>query len=128
MDIFMISGFAVTVAILALLLRQYKPEYAVFIGLAAGILILALVLSKAQPAFSELTSLLNRANVNSSYAGILFKSLGICFVTQIASDVCNDAGEKAIASNIEMAGKFAVLLVALPLFEQIANLAINLMD
>ena len=128
MDIFAIAGFAVTVAILAVLLRQYRPEYAVFMGLGAGILILIYVITKAQPAFKELTSLMDSANISSKYAGILFKSLGICFITQLASDACNDAGETAIASKIELAGKFAILLVALPLFEQVAKLAISLMD
>ena len=81
MDIFAIAGFAVTVAILAVLLRQYRPEYAVFMGLGAGILILIYVITKAQPAFKELTSLMDSANISSKYAGILFKSLGICFIT-----------------------------------------------
>jgi stage III sporulation protein AD len=128
MDIFAIAGLAVTAAILSVLLRQYRPEFSVFIGLGAGVIILLFVIVKAQPAFQELTSLLDRANVSSSFAGILLKALGICFVTQLACDACNDAGETAISSKIELAGKFAVLLVALPLFEQIAKLAIGLMD
>jgi stage III sporulation protein AD len=128
MDIFAIAGLAVTAAVLSVLLRQYRPEFSVLVGLGAGVIILLFVIVKAQPAFQELTSLLDRARVSSSYAGILLKALGICFVTQLACDACNDAGETAISSKIELAGKFAVLLVALPLFEQIAKLAIGLMD
>lgn len=128
MDIFAIVGFSITAAVLAVLLRQYRPEYAVLVGLSAGVILLVFVLIKAQPVFSEVSTLLDRANIKSSYAGILLKALGICFVTQLASDACKDAGESAIASKIELAGKFAVLLVALPLFEQIATLAINLLN
>jgi stage III sporulation protein AD len=128
MDIFAIAGLAVTAAVLSVLLRQYRPEFSVLVGLGAGVIILLFVIVKAQPAFQELTSLFDRARVSSSYAGILLKALGICFVTQLACDACNDAGETAISSKIELAGKFAVLLVALPLFEQIAKLAIGLMD
>ncbi|MDR3643934.1 MAG: SpoIIIAC/SpoIIIAD family protein, partial [Clostridia bacterium] len=120
MDIFAVAGFAVIAAVLSVLLRQYRPEFSVLIGIGAGVIILLFVLSKAQPAFNELTSLFGRANVSSSYAGILLKALGICFITQLACDACNDAGETAISSKIELAGKFAVLLVALPLFEEIA--------
>ena len=128
MDLFAIAGMALIAAVLSVMLRQYRPEFSVLIGFGAGILILLYVLSKAQPAFSELTSLFSRAQVSSSYAVILLKALGICFITQLACDACSDAGEHAIASKIELAGKFAVLLVALPLFEEIAKLAISLLD
>lgn len=128
MDILMIAGFAMTAAILAVVLRKYHPEFAVLVGLAGGVLLLLYVIIRAQPAFTEISSLFERANVNTQYGVILLKSLGICFVAQLASDTCSDAGESAIASKIELAGKFAVLLVSLPLFEEIAKLAIGLMD
>lgn len=127
MDIFAVAGFAVIAAIFAVLLRRYQPEIAVVIGLGAGILILIYVIIQAQPAVNEVSTLLDEANIDSSYAVILLKSLGICFITQLAADACNDAGESSIGSKIELAGKFAVLLVALPLFKKVAELAISLM-
>ena len=128
MDVFAVIGLAVVAAVLAVLLRQYKPEYSIFIGLSAGVIILLFVIQKAQPAFDELNSLLDRANISTQYGSILLKSLGVCFVTQLASDACNDAGESAIASKIELAGKFAILLITLPLFEEIVKLAVSLMS
>ncbi|MDR3552710.1 MAG: SpoIIIAC/SpoIIIAD family protein [Clostridia bacterium] len=121
-----IAGIAVVAAAIAVLLRQYKQEYAMLVGLATGIVVFLFVLAKAQPAFDEISSLLSGAGISSEYAQILIKALGICFVTQLASDSCRDAGEAAIASKVELAGKFTVLLLALPLFEQIAKLAIGL--
>ena len=53
------------------------------------------------------------------YVQILFKALGICLITQIACDACRDLGETAVASKVEAAGKISVLLISLPLFEQI---------
>jgi stage III sporulation protein AD len=127
MDIISIAGIAITAAALAVMLRQYRHEYALFISLAAGVLIFAMVLSKAQPVFSEIRNLMSGANVNNQYIAILIKSLGVCFVAQIASDSCRDAGESAIASKVELAGKFVVLILALPLFAQVADLVLNLM-
>lgn len=126
MPILTIVGVAVIAAAIAVLLRQYKQEYAMLVGLGTGILIFVLVIIKAQPAFDEINRLLRNSGVGSQYAQVLIKSLGVCFVTQLASDTCRDAGEAAIASKVELAGKFAVLLIALPLFEQIAQLAVGL--
>lgn len=123
-----IAGIAVTVAAFALLLRQYRKEYALLVGLAAGILFFGLVLSKAMPVFTELKSLANQAHIDGQYVSVLVKALGICFITQLAADTCKDAGESAMAGKVEMAGKFAVVLIALPLFDQIAKLAIGLLN
>jgi Stage III sporulation protein AC/AD protein family. len=128
MSIFSIVGIAIAAAALAALLRQYRQDYAMMVGLAAGVLIFALILSKAQPAFSEINRLMSGTRINTAYISILIKSLGICFVVQLASDACRDAGESAIASKVELAGKFAVLLVALPLFDQVAALVLSLIS
>lgn len=127
MDMFQIIGIALTAALLAVLLRQYRKEYAVLLGLSAGLLLLMMIIQKALPVFSSLQALMSRAGVTAQYAVILLKALGICFLTQLAADTCTDAGETAIASKIELAGKFAVLLIAMPLFIQIADLAVSLL-
>lgn len=127
MNILSIAGIAIAAAAFAVLLRQYRQDFTMMIGLAAGVLIFALILSKVQPAFTEINKLMLGANVNTQYVSILIKSLGICFVAQLASDACRDAGESAIASKVELAGKFSVLLVALPLFSQVADLVLNLL-
>ena len=128
MNILAIAGIAITAAVLAVLLRQYRNEYAMMVGLAAGIIIFVMILSKALPVFTEINKLMSGTNVSTQYMSILIKSLGVCFVAQLASDACHDAGETAIASKVELAGKFAVLLIALPLFSQVADLVLKLMS
>lgn len=128
MNIFSIAGIALTAAVLAVMLRQYRQEYALIIGISAGVLIFSMILSNVQPAFTEINKLMSDAKVNTQYGTILMKSLGVCFVAQLASDACRDAGESAIASKMELAGKFTVLLIALPLFGQVADLVLKLMD
>ncbi|HEX3027599.1 MAG TPA: stage III sporulation protein AD [Clostridia bacterium] len=127
MNMFQIAGIVITVAALAVLLRQYKQEYSLMLSLGAGILIFMLVISRAQPVFAQIQSLVSKSGINTGYLEVLMKALGICFITQFAADSCKDAGESAMASKVEMAGKFAVLLVSLPLFAQVAELAVSLM-
>jgi stage III sporulation protein AD len=128
MAILNVLGIAIIAAAIAVLLRQYKQEYAMLIGLSAGVIILLYIIIKAQPVFSELNLLMSNSGINSEYAQILIKALGICFITQLAADACKDSGETAIASKVELVGKFAILLLALPLFEQVAKLAVGLLS
>ena len=44
------------------------------------------------------------------------KSLGICYLTQLASETCRDSGYSAIATKIELTGKVTIILMALPMF------------
>ena len=60
------------------------------------------------------------------YVLVLFKALGICYLTQFAADSCRDAGESALAVKAEIAGRIAVLLISLPLLSQVASTAMDL--
>ena len=128
MEIMAIAGVVVIAAFLAVLLRQQRPEQAMAVGLLAGIGILALVLTKAVPVFSTLQDLLGTAALPEEYGQVLFKALGICLLTQLAADACKDAGESALAAKAELAGKLFLLMLALPLFEKIAEIAVSLID
>lgn len=128
MNIFSIAGIAIAAAAIAVLLKRYNNVYSLLIGLAAGLLIFFMILNQIQPIFDEINKLMNGTKTDPKYVSILFKCLGVCFVSQIASDACRDAGETAIASKVELAGKFTVLLIALPLFGEIADLALKLMS
>ena len=128
MDIVTIAGVVVVAAFLAVILRQQRPEQALAVSLAAGLGILALVVSKALPVIDTLRELLESAALPVEYGAILFKALGICLLTQLAADACRDAGEAALASKAELAGKLLLLTLALPLFEKIAQTAASLIS
>jgi len=121
MDIFKILGIALVSAVFCILLRQYKPELALLASLAAGVVILALLLTDLQALLDEIMLIADSGAMQQEYMRILLKTMGICFVTQIACDTCRDAGEGAISSKLEIAGKIAVLIISLPMFRQIMS-------
>lgn len=126
MDVFGIIGIGLVAAVLAVVLRQYRPEFAILVSLAAGVWILFRVAGDLVPVVEQVRSILDTASLPAEYAAVLFKALGVCFLTQIACDTCKDAGESAIAAKVEIAGKVAVLLVSLPLFQQVLAIVYSL--
>lgn len=127
MELYQVIGLALVSATLAILLRQYRPEYGLMLSLICSIVILTMIIAAAKEAMDSIAMLLERANISEEFSGVLFKALGICVVTQLAGDTCRDAGEGAIASKVEMAGKLAVLLVSLPLFLKLLEISATLM-
>ena len=125
-DMFAVIGAGMIAAVLAVVLRQHRPEFALLISLAAGVVILLRVADDILPVVEQVHAIIDRTALPDAYVQILFKALGICFLTQIACDTCKDAGESAIAAKIEIAGKVAVLAVSLPLFTQVLNVVYSL--
>ena len=116
------SGAAIAAAVLAVVLRRYHAE----ISLGAGAVLLLVLLQALPQVFSQFQSLLQAAALPAETGSTLLKALGACWLAQFAADACRDAGEGALASKVELAGKTAVLLLILPLFAEVANLALNL--
>ncbi|MBS7368923.1 MAG: stage III sporulation protein AD [Oscillospiraceae bacterium] len=127
MDIVTLSGIAVIAAALCIIVRQYRPEAALGISIACGIIITAAVLSLLRPSVETLSELAVRAGIDGSYTKVLFKALAVCYITQIASDGCRDAGESGIAARLELAGRAAVLVISLPVFTALAELVTQML-
>lgn len=128
MELTVIAGVVVVAAFLAVLLRQQRPEQAMAVGLLAGIGVLVLVLTKAVPALSSIREMLDGSSLPAEYGVILFKALGISLLAQLAADTCRDAGETALAGKAELAGKVGLVMLSLPLFQKIAELAVSLIN
>ncbi len=126
MDITAIAGLGILSAVLCIIVRQYKPEMALGISTACGVLILIAVITMLAPSVEAITELTDSAGLDESYAAILLKALAVCYITQLSADCCRDAGESAIATKIELAGKGAIVVISLPVFASLAELVTNL--
>lgn len=127
MNVMSVIGLGLIAAMLCILLRQVRPELALALSLAAGVVILLAVFTDLAGILERIRDMAAKASVPSGYVQVLFKALGICFITQLACDTCKDAGESAISAKVEMAGKLAVLVVSLPLFEQVLTVVQTLL-
>ncbi len=115
------------VASFSVILKKYAKEYSLAVNIFVGFAVIAYLISNFVPVFNEIKNFMNLAKIPGKYSSVLFKSLGICFVTQFASDSCKDAGEISLASKVETVGKFAIVSIALPLFDEITGLALKFM-
>ena len=114
--------------VLALILGQYRPEFRMLVTAAVTLLLIAMVLEQLSPVLEQLRSTMELTGLTGDYAAILFKAVGICLLTQLAGDVCRDSGESSIASKIELAGRAAILLTAMPLIQEVLVWAWELMN
>ena len=126
MDITALAGIAVIAAVLCLVIRQYKPEMALGVGIVSGIVLMGAAVLMLSPAVELLRSLTASAGLDEGYAALLIKALAVCYITQLAGDCCRDAGESAIAGRLELAGRAAVAVISLPVLTSLAEIVTGL--
>ena len=117
---------AMIASVAALIVRQVKPEFALFVQLGGIVSVVILLVSILQEMLGMLGSLLAFTEDGRASFSLLAKALGICITTQLAADICRDSGSTALANIVELAGRLLVLALALPLLKSIAELAVGL--
>ncbi len=115
MSIFAICAAVVATCLAAQLLHDSREiKTAMIIFAAASVFIR--ISGSLSDIISELTRITEATGFSDESLGILLRSAAICIVSQLSFDLCADAGERALASQIDLAARAALLLNALPLF------------
>lgn len=113
--------------IIIIILKQYKPEFVIYVSIIAGAIILFLVMDKLTGIIGILSNLSNKAGINSEFLGILLKITGIAFLTEFAVSICNDSGETAIANKIDLGGKIIIIAISIPIISSLLELMIKIL-
>lgn len=127
LEIIKIVGVGLVSLIIIIILKQYKPEYAIYASIISGVIILMLVMDKLTNIIHLLTNLQNQANINNQFLVILLKITGIAFLTEYASSICKDAGETAVATKIDIGGKVIIIAISIPIIQALLELIIKIM-
>lgn len=117
-----VLGIAVTAII-----KQWKSDFLPLLRIGITVILGAVLLSAAAPILTFLR-VLSEENGHAASAAVLFKALGIAVLTQICADICRESGEGALASGVELTGKVEILLLCLPLMEELLEAAKQLLE
>ena len=117
-----IAGLTVTAVLLAKLMERYAAEQALLLTLLLGTLLTASAVTMLSPVLNEIDTLLLQSGLEERQTAAIAKAIGICCVTQLAADICKDAGQSALCSAVTLAGKTALLLLCLPLIDPLLSL------
>ncbi len=115
MEVLRLCAISVFTAVSAVLLKQYKSPLAVPVTLSGGCLLLFYAFPYLKDVFLFAESLSEKVGLGASFTGSVLKVVGITFITECTAALCKDAGEGALAQNLETAGKLIILGISLPL-------------
>ena len=127
MQLLQIVGIGIVATVIIIILRNQKPEIAVQASIVTGAVIFMLLASKLSAVIDLLESYADRADIKPVYFTTVLKITGIAYIAEFGAEVCKDAGESAIASKIELAGKLTIVVLAVPIVTSLLDLIIKVM-
>ena len=101
--------------LLAIFLKQQKQEYAIYIGLGCGVLILLFAVERLSLVMESIKQMQGLIRVDSSYIKALVKMIGITYLAEFASSLCQDAGFTTIGTQIELFAKLSIIALSMPI-------------
>lgn len=84
MEIIKIIGISITAVIIIIIIKQYKPEFAVYISLCASVLIMFIFIDKLAGIVSFINSFSEKITGSQEFLKILIKITGIAILTEFA--------------------------------------------
>jgi stage III sporulation protein AD len=126
MDIIQIVGLGLVATILTLVIKEQKPMFAFIVSTVTGIVIFLFLIGKIAEVIRLLERMAVQANLNMIYLDTILKIIGIAYIAEFGAQVTRDAGQGAIASKIELAGKILILVMAVPIITIIIETVIGL--
>lgn len=127
MEIIKIVGIALIALVIIIMLKQYRPEYAIFISILTGILILILVMDRLTGIINLIQSVEDKFSINTQFIALLIKITGIAFLSEFAVSICKDSGEAAIASKIEIGSKIIIISMSIPIISSLLEIILKIL-
>ncbi|MGJ7921314.1 stage III sporulation protein AD [Neobacillus sp. LXY-4] len=125
-EILQIVGIALVSTFLALIIKEQKPNFAFLLIVFVGCAIFLFLVDKIYEVVNMIEKIAINAKVNLVYVETILKIIGIAYIAEFAAQITKDAGQGAVASKIELAGKILILAMAIPILTVMIETIIKL--
>ena len=125
-NIIKIIGIGLISVILIGIIKQYRPEFSIYILLISSVLIIYMVLDEFTNIINLLKDISNKTNFNNKFLGLLLKMTGIAYLSEFAISICKDSGEGSIASKVEMGSKILLISMSIPIISNLLEVILKI--
>lgn len=122
MEIFRIIGVGFVTAVAAILLKNTKPELSFAVTVTGVIVILLYIAELLEGTVSALATVAKTTGVENGMLKILLKIVGVGYLTEFGAGILKDFGSNAVADKVVLGGKLTVLVLSLPIIENLLRL------
>ena len=120
MDFIKIALIIFVCIILITCLPIYDKHISALVTIAASTAIILVILNTIIPVIDRIKIIFTE-NIDNDLS-VIFKSMGISIITRLIADLAMDNGNRTLANQMILAGKIAIITLALPLFSQVLEI------
>lgn len=120
-------GLGLISTFLILVVKEQKPIFAFLLATFTGLVIFLSLIGKISDVLQVLTTLAQKAKVNTLFLETILKIIGIAYIAEFGAQVTRDAGQGSIASKIELAGKILIMVMAIPIITMIIETVVQIL-
>lgn len=115
MEVIQLTGMAIAALALVVIVRQFRPDMGLAASLGSGLIFVAIAVTRLSSFATAVNRLADASSVSRAHLDVVLRVVGIAYLASFAAEACRDAGEGALASRVELAGKALILGMAAPL-------------
>lgn len=120
-------GFCLLTAVMVMILRQMHPQSAGLLSVAFGVMAVGAALPQLGAYVQIIRSFLASLGLEAQYYQVMLKAMGIVLITQLAVQVCQDMDAPSIAARAEFFGRLALVGIAVPIFMELTQMAVDVL-
>ena len=109
-----IMFLGIAAALMAVMLKQGKNEYCVYMIVAVTVCLSFFIISGMRTILEAIEKIKTYIHFDEAYLNTLIKIVGISYLTQFSTDLCKDCGYQALSNQLQIFGKISVLAVSMP--------------
>lgn len=114
MSLMQICALSVLGAVVSVIWKSYKAEYSFVCGLAVCIMLFGTIIVRFHDVIDKMGEWEAYLGVAGKYLKLLLKMIGITYLCEFCSNICKDAGQHALAGQVELWGKLCIMGAGLP--------------
>lgn len=126
MGIVQIAGVALLCVALILCLKELRATLAFPARLAATLLLFGAALALYIPVLDRIQVLFALSDAV-DFATPILRAAGIALICEITASFCRDLGENTVANGVLLFGKLEILVLSLPLLDDVLEIAKELL-
>lgn len=112
-----IAMFAIAGMTLAVLVGNMRREIGIWIAIVTSVIVFFYAIRKLEYMVDMFRTMTEYTGIKEEYMAVVLKMIGIAYLSEFTSTLCKDAGQHAIACQVDFFGKMSMVVVSLPVLQ-----------
>jgi len=122
MNTLTVCAFSLIALCVVVLIKQIRQELVPLTVAVVGVVFFGYLLLSLSPVITFISDTAKQSGMG-GYFSVLVKALAIALSCQVCAEICRDCGESSLASKVELAGKIGIIILSLPILQQLLGMA-----